>query len=436
MTVPSRIAILVAIVLAIVLVGAVVEPALGPLVLGADLVLVALCLIEGARLGRLAVTARREEGQRYQLGREAEFVYCIENRSAAALNVRIRQAWPSSIDAAERSVTVRVEPGETVRTALLGTPRRRGRITLPAAQVDISSPIGLAVRRWNLEPGAPVCVYPELQTLYQYDLLRSRRALTQLGIHRSRMLGAGWEFEQLRDYMPDDDYRDVNWKATARRRKPMTNVYVAEKSRDILLCLDCGRMMGNPVGEGTALDRAVDASVMLAHVANRQGDRVGLALFRESVDLFLRPKTGMAAVHRIIEELVDAAPETVFPSYSELVAALRTGHKRRSLVFLFTDLNDPQLVSDLARVMPLLSVRHVVVVVNLRDPLLDRVGSGPAGDREAIFRVLAARRLASERDAHSRELVKRGVQVLEADADSLTMAVINSYLAVKMRQLL
>jgi uncharacterized protein (DUF58 family) len=183
------------------------------------------------------------------------------------------------------------------------------------------------------------------------------------------------------------------------------------------------------------MDRAVDASVMLTHVAWRQGDRSGLVLFRDTVNLFLKPKRSVRAMNQIIEELVDVEPEPVFPSYAALAQSIQVCHKHRSMIFLFTDLNDPQLAADLANVMPLLSRRHIVIVISLRDPLLERAAVGPAASREQLYQVLAARALASERDARARDLSRHGVQVLEADGDSLTIKVINRYLSVKMRQL-
>src|SRR5262249_2384584 len=148
--------------------------------------------------------------------------------------------------------------------------------------------------------------------------------------------------------------------------------------------IDCGRMMGNPVGGATALDHAIDASILLAHVSNRHGDRVGLVLFREAVSRYLRPAAGASAMNRILEELFDASTEPVFPSYAALVSALRVHQKRRCMVFLFTDFNDAQLSSNLAEVLPLVSRRHVCVVVSLRDPLVNRVASGPAADRAGV----------------------------------------------------
>lgn len=436
MTVPGRAALFVGIVLAIVLMAAAVEPAVVYIVVAGDAIIVLVCAWEGRRLARTRVVVQREDWKQVQLGRQADFVFRIENRGTRPVVVAVRQPWPPSLEGETARAEVHVGPGEVVRTAVSATPNERGRVALPPTEVDIRYPLGWARRRWDIAPGQSLSVYPDLQSLYEYDVLRRHRALQQLGVHRRRMVGAGREFEQLREYVPDDDFRHINWKATARRRTPITNVYQPERSQDVLVCLDCGRMMGNPVGEGTALDRAIDAAIMLAHVANRHGDRIGLALFRETVHLFLKPKGGAKAVQRVIEELVDTTHEPLFPSYAALAQAIRIGQKRRAMVFLFTDLNDPQLAADLAAVLPLVARRHVFVVVSLRDVLLDRVAAGPAQGRRGVYRVLAARHLADERDARSRDLIKHGVQVLDADADALTMEVVNRYLEIKTRQLL
>lgn len=435
MTVPGRTAIFAVIMLAALLVGAAVDPTLGIGVLVADVCVLLLFLLEGRRLLSFQVTVEREEKKRLQINRETDFSYRIENRGKSLIILSLRQIWPDSFSAETDNFEVKVAPGEVVRAALTATPQQRGRIEMPAAEIDIRFSSGWAKRRSNLEPEY-ISVYPDLKSLVDYDTLRRNRALRQFGIHKLRLVGAGREFEQLREYMPDDDFRDVNWKATARRNRPVTNVYQAERSQDVLVCIDCGRMMGNPVGKGVALDYAIDASIMLSYVSNRQGDRVGLVLFKDVVNLFLKPQGGIKATNRIIEELVDAVPEGIFPSYTALVGALRKSNKRRSMIFLFTDLNDPQLAANLADVLPLVSRRHIFVVISLRDPLLDMVANGPAANNEDVYKILAARQLVSERDARSRELVKTGVKVLEADADSISLKVLNTYLSIKTRQLL
>jgi len=433
---PGRLTLFLAFLLALLLVAAIVEPLVVPAVMLGDLLLLGICLLEGRRLNRQPLEVERDHWTRIQLGLAAAFPYRITNRSAHQLVVEIRQPWPDCIESENNMLEVRVPGGQVVQVSLTATARLRGTHFIPPAQISIRSLSDFARRRWTLPDGADIKVFPSLRGMSEYETLRRHHASTYAGLHRQRMVGAGREFEQLRDYLSDDDYRDINWKATARRSRPITNVYQSERSQDVLLCLDCGRMMGNTVGNGTALDRAIDAAIMLAHVANRQGDRVGLALFRDVVHRFVRPAAGMAAVNQIIEELVDAQPQGVFPSYAALIGALQTHQTRRSMVFLFTDLNDPQLAANLVEVLPLASRRHLLCVISLRDPVLDRVAAGPADGRRAVYQVLAARQLAMERATRTRALQKIGSQVLEADADSLTLKLLNAYLSIKSRQLL
>ncbi|MDH5478389.1 MAG: DUF58 domain-containing protein, partial [Nitrospinota bacterium] len=356
---------------------------------------------------------------------------------AREILVVINQPLPPSIRADNNQLISLVGPGEAVEVGLDVKPVTRGPTMIPPALVDIKSPaMDWATWRFAMEGAAAVTIYPDTKSLTEYDILRHHRALGRFGVHRLRQIGAGWEFEHLREYTPDDDYRNINWKSTARRRIPITNVFQAEKSQNVLLCVERGRMMGAPMGDGIVLDKAIDASIMLAHVANRNADRVGLAVFKDTVDLYLKPKRGVAATNRIVEGLVSLTPEAVFPSYGALVDMLRARNKTRSMVFLFTDVNDPKLADDLRRVLPLVSRRHVMVVVSLLDPTLARVAGGPARDKREVYKVLAARKLLSEREGRLMDLRRRGVQVLEASEDSLTLAVINRYMEIKKRQLL
>ncbi len=437
MIVPGRLATMLAALLALVLVGAVVDTRLVVPVVLLDIALVAAVLLTGRRLRRLAVDVRRDGSSRAHVGRELELVFRIANRSPRDVVVRLRQPWPIGVvpKTAGEFSEVRVAAGEVVRAALAATPHTRGAVAIPQATYEVRPATTDLARVRGVVEGTHMRVFPSLNQLSAFEALRQHHASALAGAHRHRMIGAGRDFDQLRDYVPDDDYREVNWKATARRHKPITTVYQAERSQDVLLCLDCGRMMGNPVGGGTALDHAIDAAIMLAHVANRQGDRVGLALFRDVVTRFLKPAGGMSSVNRLIEELVDARAESVFPSYSSLVGALRAHQTRRAFVFLFTDLNDPQLTANLIDVLPLATRRHAVVVVGMRDPLVDEVATGGATDRRGLYQALAARHISNERATRVRQLQRFGATVLESDAGSLSTRTINAYLAAKAKQM-
>ncbi|MDH5637880.1 MAG: DUF58 domain-containing protein [Nitrospinota bacterium] len=437
MIVAGRASVFAAVMIAVLLLAAAVQPAFLVIAGVGNVLVLVLALTQGWRLSGNKVAVSREKWDYLSLNREQQLIYRLENRGAGEALVGIRQPLPPSIRAEDNTLLVAVGPGEVVEVALDVRPITRGPAQIPPAQVDIKSPsVDWASWRYTMEEPADVTIFPDTKSLAEYDTLRHHRALGRFGVHRMRQIGAGWEFEHLREYTPDDDYRNINWKSTARRRTPITNVFQAEKSQNVLLCVECGRMMGAPMGEGIALDKAIDASIMLAHVANRNADKVGLAVFKDTVDLYLKPKKGVIATQRIVEGLVGLAPEGVFPSYSALVDTLRAKNKTRSMVFLFTDISDPKLADDLCRVLPLVSRRHVVVVVSLFDPTLAQVAGGGADNMRGVYRVLAARKLLSEREGRLMDLRRRGVQVLEAPAEALTLAVINRYMEIKNRQLL
>ena len=435
MIVPGRLTLVAAAVLSLLLVAAVIDPPYALLAIPANLILVALFLLQGRRLRTLGVTVTQDDWLRVQVGKEETLGYRVANRSNRPVIVRVRQLFPVGIEAKQTAFELAVAPGEIVTAGLTVTPMHRGSIAIAPADVDVRFNADWGRFRFSTSAGN-LKVFPSLTGMHAYEQLRRHHASSLNGSHRQRMVGAGREFDQLREYTPDDDYRDINWKATARRSRPISTVYQAERSRDVVLCIDCGRMMGNPVGGGTALDHAVDASILLAHVANRQGDRIGLVLFGDVVNRVVKPAGGTAAVQRIMNDLVDAAAEPVFPSYSALVTALRTHQNRRSLVLLFTDLNDPQLAANLAEVMPLISRKHLLVVISLTDPLLEKVAAGPAAGTRGLYRVIAARKLADERQTRSLDLQRAGAMVLQADATTLSVELLNTYLSIKARQLL
>ncbi|EQD37915.1 protein containing DUF58, partial [mine drainage metagenome] len=154
-------------------------------------------------------------------------------------------------------------------------------------------------------------IYPDLRGIRRFEILRQHHTLAMMGLHRRRILGSGREFEQLRDYLPDDDFRDINWKSSAHHQRLITNVFQVERRQDVLLCLDAGRMMANPMGKRTMLDCAIDAAIMLGHVVIRQNDHVGSVVFRDTVNAFIRPSGSTSAMQHVIDALTDCKAEPV-----------------------------------------------------------------------------------------------------------------------------
>lgn len=437
MTIPTRRAMWLLGLGAAVCLAAAADLRLVPVAIAIDLVTVAGVLLEGKWLGNGGLVVRRQWPRQLQADRIGRMRLVIENPSSRRVEVAIRQIWPVAFDAQPVRLRAKLGPHEAVGYDLEVTPRRRGPTQVPPTEVDVARVGGLAARRVTIDQPKSVVVFPNLKGVAAYDQLRRSRALWTAGLHRQRLLGIGREFDQMREYQTGDDFRNVNWKATARLGRPMTNLYQAERSRDVMICLDGGRMMGNPIagGDRTALDVAVEAAILLVHACRDQGDRVGMITFRERVDKVIAATSAATTNGVILQTLAEFDARPVFPSFVALVETLRLRQTHRSLVFILTDLSDPQLAGDLAEVMPLLATQHMVVVVALEDPFIEQIADGPATDREGVACVLAARRLATERDEHRRQLIRAGVQVLQAGAERMSIALINKYLEVKARQL-
>lgn len=382
----------------------------------------------------------------------------LQPPAAGGLRWQLTQPWPlgwtaerpATRDPEEAASSVqRLEQplgdGAGLEATLVATPGRRGPVALPPTRIGVSRGFpGLAVRRHELREPAFVGVQLDASGVSTWDRLRRSRSLTGVGAHRQRRLGEGAEFDQLREYTPGDDHRDIDWKATARNGRPITTTFRAERQRDVVLALDTGRLMNLGFGDDAAssaagllgvgatrtrLDAAVQTALLIAHVAAAEGDRVGLATFAERIDTWVPPGGGPAARRRLAEALAAAEARSTYTDFAALVATIRQRRSHRSLVLLFTDLEDPQLAADLAAALPPLARRHAVVVLSLRDAALDRLADGAEPTDAAT--ALAARRLVTERDAHLVDLRRRGVTVVHPEPGRLALAAIDAYLAGK-----
>lgn len=436
MIMPSRLAIFIAIVLTLPLLLSGAIPDIPIIIFTGDIVLIGLIVYEGIVLKRSMVLIERHMPSKMSISRKTVISYRVVNRSAFALDVRVRDPYPPEFVGVPCVAETGVESEGEILFDIETTPRMRGRFTFPAPETTVGRRFGFARVRLPLTKDDRVVVYPDLQSLYEYDALHRSRNLSQIGIHRQRKISIGRDFEKLREYLPDDDFRDIHWNATARFNKPVTKVYQIEKSQDILLCLDCGRMMADSVGSLTALDRSVDAAIMIAYAALRQGDKAGLMIFADKVRHIDRPRGGISSINRLTKKLVGVEPQNVYVSYSSLAAAINVSQKKRALIFIFTDLNDVQLCHDLRDVIASISRRHVAVVISILNPSLQTIAESAPSSGDDIARIIAARELHDERRSRVKELQQRGAHIIESASDRLSIAAVNYYLEVKSRQLI
>jgi uncharacterized protein (DUF58 family) len=335
--------------------------------------------------------------------------------------VRLRQPAPAALDVEPREGDGRLE-------ATL-TPRRRGRHVLGPVALRSEGPLRLG--RWRHEGAGEehVTVYPDVPSARRLALAVRQGRFREAGRLTRGPLGLGTEFESIRDYEPDDDIRQVNWRATERAQRPMSNQYRVEQDREVMLLLDAGRLMASPLGDRTRLDVAVDAAVAVALVADVLGDRAGTVAFDRQVRRQLAPRR--AGGRAVVRALLDLEPRAEEPDY-ELAFRSVEGAKR-SLVLIFCDLLEETAARPLADAVPVLSRRHAVTVATVRDPDLDAVlATEPAGLHGVGAQAVALDVLAA-RSRVSHMLRRAGAQVVEAPADQLSAACVTAYLRAKSR---
>lgn len=308
-------------------------------------------------------------------------------------------------------------------------PRRRGRHVLPAAVVRSTGPLHLV--RWDhrVVADAEVRVYPDLPAARRLAHAVRTGRQRDAGSRLRGPLGLGTDFESIRDYQPDDDIRRVNWVATARVQRPLSNQYRLDTERDVLCVVDTGRLMVAPIGAATRLDVALDAVAAVAAVADTVGDRCGVLAFDESIRRELSPR------HRggraLVDAIYDLEPITVDSDYDGAFA--RAARGKRALVLVFTDLVDEAAARTLAMAMPTLTRRHAVVVASPVDPdLAAMVQDAPVGVHD-VYRATVARELLAARDLAAARLRRSGATVIEAPAGGLAATCVAAYLRQKAR---
>ncbi len=314
---------------------------------------------------------------------------------------------------------------------------RRGTSTLHALWLSWTGPLGLVHRTLRHPVDAPLRVVPNIRAVRAAALrIFSDRELTA-GLKAERHLGDGSEFDALREYQPGLDHRAIDWKASARHVKLLTREFRAERNHQVVLALDTGHLMGQPdTGGGIPrLDGAINAALLLAYVALKTGDRVGLFAFDDQVRLFAEPQGGVATVHRLqhLTSGLDYGPaETNFTlGLTTLLSRLR----RRSLVVVFTDFVDTVTAELMADNLGRLARRHLVLFASLSDPGLAALAEAPPASLSDLNQAVVARDFLRERDLVLRRLRRAGIHCIDAPAARVSADLVSRYLDVKRREL-
>ncbi|WP_027448953.1 DUF58 domain-containing protein [Xylanibacter brevis] len=409
--------------------------AIAPLFVVGRVLLLLLSIVVAADVwllwSRRGITAMRLMSERFSNGDDNDVRIRLESNYGFPVDVEVIDEIPFVFQ--RRNVSFRAAlpaKGEaTVKYQL--RPTHRGVYGFGRVRVFAATRLALVQRRYTCDEARDVKVYPSYMMLRQYELLAISNNLTEMGIKRIRRIGHNTDFDQIKDYVVGDDYRTINWRATARRHQLMVNVYQEERAQHVYAIIDKGRMMQQAFQDMTLLDYAINASLVLSFVAVNKQDKAGLITFADQFETFVPASNQPGHMQTMQETLY--AEQTVFgeTDYSALLVGLAKHVNRRSLLVLFTSFTS---MAALRRQLPFLrqlALRHRLLVVFFADEELREYVTTEARTVESVYQHVIAEKFQYEQRTIVQTLRQYGIQSLLTTPKNLSVEVINKYLEIK-----
>ena len=405
----------------------------------ADGGLVLLAVVDGLLASGRLVSVTREAPSVLSVGRANLVTLRLRSKARRQLEVSVTDDRPPGVAIPDLPARATLAARGRASVTYHLNPSRRGAIELGNHTVRYPSPLGLWQRQLRLPAHSVLKVYPDVTAVRQYELL-ARQSRENLLVRAVRLRGGENEFERLREYGRDDEYRNIDWKATARRGRLIVREYQQERNQTVVCLLDCGRLMTAESNGLAQLDHALNAVLMLAHVAARAGDQMGLMALDARVRNYLPPAGGRRAAQRVAQAMYDVHASMVETDFEGAFAELTKRLRKRALVVLFTQVIDDVSAQAVLRQVRGLRPRHLPVCVLFRDPDLDKLAEPSTGLAAAPDGELYVAGAAAEtilwRERLVRDLKTGGALVLHVPPRQTTPAVINRYLQIKAQHLL
>jgi len=361
-------------------------------------------------------------------------VYHWQNPSRRALEIHVREVVVPLLElAGPGDRRLAIPAGGSLSEEALFTPVRRGKARGGMLHLRVLGPWGLAWRQGKREVLWHVTVYPGLRTAALRALPSQAQRRREAGFRNLRRIGEGRIFESLKDWVPGDEPRIIDWKATARRGKLMSRQYEDERRQQVMIVIDAGRLLTAEIDGRARLEAAIDAALELAHSAVLHDDNVGLLVFADDVLQYVPPARGRRALRQVLDALAAVDGRLVEPNYPAAFAYLAARNRKRALTVLFTDVVDATASDALVAQAASLRPRHLPLAVTLRDPALERLATTRPATTDDAFRRAAAEELLEARETALAELRSAGVLVLDVLPDGAARAVVDQFERLKRR---
>jgi uncharacterized protein (DUF58 family) len=408
-----------------------------------DLLLLAIALVDFVCSKAWQLQIKRECEPRLSIGRDnlirLQITVPAGPKGAKSAQLKLREFLPQDWRLDRSDLEGMIKPQTSLELTYHVFPPRRGKFAWQGLDLRLQSPWGLAWRCWHETVITEVEVYPDLIGLRSLSVRLSLEAAGNL--RRRRQTLGGTEFSELRDYSLGDDLRLLDWKATARRGRPLIRLMEPERDQPLIILLDRGRLMTATVAGLKRFDWALNATLALAMAGLRRGDRVGVCIFDHEIQTWIAPQSGSSHLSRIMGQVYQVEPALTESDYIGTVSTLLSRYTRRALVVLLTDLVDATASAELLGAMGRLTPRFLPFCVALRDPQVDAMAHRPlslspghADDQvQSLYEQSVALDLIRQRNLAFAQLKQRGVLVLDAPANKISEQLVDRYLLLKAR---
>lgn len=383
-----------------------------------------------------SITAKRETPEKLSNGDDNPIILALVSRYRNPLFLKIIDEIPYQFQERNFLIETFLKPGEEKKFTYHLKPTVRGEYAFGQIRIFAHTFIGLVTRRISIQAAGTVPVYPSFLQMRKYHLLAVSNRLEEAGIKKIRKTGMQSEFDQIREYVTGDDYRMINWKATARKAGLMVNQFQEEKAQEIYCMLDLGRNMKMPFDGMTLLDYAVNSSLVISNIALKKNDKAGIATFSDRIHGFIPADRKSMQLNKILELLYKV--ETGFPesNYELLYTTIRRNVKQRALLILFTNFES---VPSMQRQLPLLKKltrNHLLLTVFFQNTELNKLLIPKVQNLENSYTSIVAEGFIYDRKVIVKELNNHGIHCLLTGPKALNVNLINKYLEFKSRGLI
>lgn len=360
--------------------------------------------------------------------------FSVYNKNDYEIFLELKDEIPDfHFEASEKIMKGKVPPHEKKEFKYGLEPKKRGVFTFKNVYVKCQGKLGFCMKIFKINAEREYKVYPNVKNLRKYRLTITNNRQLKEGQRNLKMLGKGTSFESLREYVSGDEYRKINWKATARGSKPIVNQYEPEKNQHVYMFVDSGRPMSYSVRGNRKLDLAINTTLVLSDVVNQNGDKSALLLFSTKVNNMIAPGKGAGHRNKILEALYHIESTNETSNYDDAFYYFKKNERHRSVIFLFTDFDTVEEAENMLKVLPVISKNNLLVIVLIKNESVEKIALSNINNTDDLFNKGVALELLSERKKIINILNRRGVLCVECEAEKLEYTVINKYIQVKNR---